>query len=42
MFVVCKKENQIAILVNRRDLLINAREGDMLVPGDNNIFKYYG
>ena len=36
-FAVCKKENQTAIFVNRRDLPINVREGDVLVVVDNNI-----
>jgi len=36
-FAVCKKDNQTAVFVNRRDLPINAREGDVLVVGDNNI-----
>jgi hypothetical protein len=36
-FAVCNKENQTLVFVNRRDLPINAKEGDVLVVGDNNI-----
>jgi hypothetical protein len=35
-FAVCKKEGKTAILVNRRDLPVEAREGDVLVLGDDN------
>jgi len=30
-FAICKKEDQTALFVNRRDLPFNAREGDVLV-----------
>lgn len=36
-FAICKKDNLSIIFVNRRDLPVSAREGDVLVVGDNNI-----
>ena len=30
-FAICKKEDQTALFINRRDLPFNAREGDVLV-----------
>jgi len=36
-FAVCRKDNQTPVFVNRRDLPINAKEGDVLVVGDNSI-----
>jgi len=36
-FAVCNKENQTLVFVNRRDLPINAKEGDVLVVGDSSI-----
>jgi hypothetical protein len=35
-FAICKKEGKTAILVNRGDLPVEAREGDVLVLGDDN------
>ena len=36
-FVICEKEDQTALYLNRRELLVDAKEGDVLVIGDDNI-----
>ena len=36
-----KKEDETEILVKRRDLPIDAQEGDVLVIGNDNVLKYY-
>ncbi len=35
-FAVCEKEDQTALYVNRSHLLIDAKEGDVLVIADDN------
>ncbi|MGA7843353.1 MAG: DUF3006 domain-containing protein [Dehalococcoidales bacterium] len=41
MFAVCKQKDKTEIFVNRRELPFDAKEGDVLVLGDDNIWKYY-
>jgi hypothetical protein len=40
-FAACEKEDKTEILVNRGDLPGDAKEGDVLVLGEDNIFMYY-
>jgi hypothetical protein len=35
-FAICEKEDQTALYLNRRELLVDAKEGDVLVIGDDN------
>jgi pyruvate kinase len=36
-FVICEKEDRTALYLNRRELLIDAKEGDVLIVDDGNI-----
>jgi len=40
MFAVCKQKDKTEIFVNRRELPFDAKEGDVLVLGDDNIWKF--
>ena len=35
-FAICEKEDQTALYLNRRELLVDAKEGDVLVISDDN------
>jgi pyruvate kinase len=36
-FAICEKEDRTALYLNRRELLIDAKEGDVLTIDDGNI-----